>query len=163
MVANLILLCSLKHISLVWNLKNFYKKTWAILFICLFFFQTGIWVPIVFNISDTCPFFQYSLFFFYFFILFYEWLLYSPCLSFCNWNFLRETFTITWSIYPIKHIFVSIPSVGVEHFWMDKNMFLRTPSIGAADIWSVRDLDLESMISFSTMVTRFDQTQYNDK
>ena len=35
-VANLILLCSLKHISLVWNLKNFHKKTWAILFISFF-------------------------------------------------------------------------------------------------------------------------------
>ena len=30
-------------------------------------------------------------------------------------------------------------------------------------MWSIRDLDLESMISFSTRVTRFDQTQYNDK
>jgi hypothetical protein len=30
-------------------------------------------------------------------------------------------------------------------------------------MWSVRDLDLESMINFLTRVTRFDQTQYNDK
>jgi hypothetical protein len=30
-------------------------------------------------------------------------------------------------------------------------------------MWSVRDLDLESMISFSTRITRFDQTQNNDK
>jgi hypothetical protein len=29
-------------------------------------------------------------------------------------------------------------------------------------MWSVRDLDLESMIRFSTRVTRFDQIQNND-
>jgi hypothetical protein len=40
-------------------------------------------------------------------------------------------------IYPIKHIFVSIPSVGVEHFrWME-NMLLCTPSVEAADICGV--------------------------
>ena len=30
-----------------------------------------------------------------------------------------------------------IPSVGVEHFWVDENMLLRTPSVGAADICEV--------------------------
>jgi hypothetical protein len=30
-------------------------------------------------------------------------------------------------------------------------------------MWSVRDLDLGSIINFSTKVTRFDQTQHNDK
>jgi hypothetical protein len=36
----------------------------------------------------------------------------------------QETFTRTWSIYPNKYIFVSIPSVGVEHFWVDgKHVF----------------------------------------
>jgi hypothetical protein len=33
----------------------------------------------------------------------------------------REVFTRTWSIYPNKHIFVPIPNVGVEHFWVDGN------------------------------------------
>ena len=33
--------------------------------------------------------------------------------------------------------FVSIPSVGVEHFWVDGNMLLRTPSVGAVDICEV--------------------------
>jgi hypothetical protein len=42
-----------------------------------------------------------------------------------------------------------------------ENMLLHTPSVGAAEyMWSVRDLDLENMISFSTRVRRFDQTQY---
>jgi hypothetical protein len=30
-------------------------------------------------------------------------------------------------------------------------------------MWSVHDLDLESMINFSTRVTRFDQTKYKHK
>ena len=153
MVANLILLCSLKYISLDWHLKNFCKKTWAILFIFLSFFQAGIRVPIVFNISDTCPFFQY------FSLSFMNNSLHSPCLFFCNWNFSRETFTRTWSIYPIKHIFVYILSVGVEHFWVDeKHVFAYSQRRSSRYIWSIRDLDLESMISFSTRVTRFDQT-----
>jgi hypothetical protein len=43
-------------------------------------------------------------------------------------------------------------------------MSLRTPNVGAAEyMWSVHDLDLESMINFSTRVTRFDQTQYKYK
>jgi hypothetical protein len=40
-----------------------------------------------------------------------------------------------------------------------EDMLLCTPSVGVAEyVWSVRDLDLGSMISFSTMVTRFDNT-----
>jgi hypothetical protein len=31
----------------------------------IYFIQAGIWVPIVFIISNTCPFFQYFLFFFF--------------------------------------------------------------------------------------------------
>ena len=40
-------------------------------------------------------------------------------------------------MYPIKHIFVSIPNVGVEHFWVDGNMLLRTLSVEAAHICGV--------------------------
>ena len=66
--------------------------------------------------------------------------------------------------YPIKHIFVSIPSVGVEHFWVDgKHVFAYSQCRNSRYMWSVCDLDLGSMISFSTRVTRFDQTQHNDK
>jgi hypothetical protein len=37
-------------------------------------------------------------------------------------------------------------------------------NVGAAEnMWSVCNLDLESMINFSTRVTRFDQTQYKHK
>ena len=77
---------------------------------------------------------------------------------------LREIFARTWSIYPNKHIFVSIPNVGVEHFWMDvKHAFAYSQCRSSRYMWSVRDLDLESMVSFSTRVTRFDQTQHHDK
>jgi hypothetical protein len=56
---------------------------------------------------------------------------------FLQLKLLRETFTRTWSIYPIKHIFVSIPSVGVEHFGWMENMLLCTPSVGATNICGV--------------------------
>ena len=36
-----------------------------------------------------------------------------------------------------NHIFVSIPSVGVEHFWVDGKHVLHTPSVGAVDIYGV--------------------------
>ena len=52
------LLCSWKAYLSFKTWKQFCKRTWAILFISFFyFFQEGIWVPIVFNILDTCPFF----------------------------------------------------------------------------------------------------------
>ena len=37
----------------------------------------------------------------------------------------------------MKHIFMSIPNVGVEHFWMDGKHVLRTPSVGATVICEV--------------------------
>jgi hypothetical protein len=150
-VANLILLCSLKHLLF---------ETWKTLlqenmgYLIHLFFQTGIWVLIVLSISDTSPFF---LNFFLFFMNY-------SCLSFYNWNFSRETISRTWSIYPNKHIFLSIPNVGVEHFWVDeKHVLAYSQCSNNRYKWSVHDLDLESMISFSTRVTRFDQTQNNDK
>ena len=33
--------------------------------------------------------------------------------------------------------FVSIPNVGVEHFWVDGKHILRTPSVGATGIYGV--------------------------
>ena len=153
-VANLILLCSLKYLSLNWNLENTLQENMG--YLIHLFFQAGIWVPIVFNISDTCPFFSNNLSLNNFCI--------ATCLFFCNWNFSKETFTRTWSIYPMKLIFVSIPNIGVEHFWVDgKHVFTYSQCRSSRYMWSVRDLDLGSMISFSTRVTRLDQTQYNDK
>jgi hypothetical protein len=59
---------------------------------------------------------------------------------------------------------VSIRNVGVEHFLVDEKHVAAYPQCRSSRyIWSVHDLDLESMISFSTRVTKFDQTQYNDK
>ena len=58
------------------------------------------------------------------------------------------------------------PNVGVEHFWVDdKHVVAQSQCRSSRYMWSVHDLDLdlESMISFSTRVIRFDQTQYNDK
>ena len=59
---------------------------------------------------------------------------------------------------------MSNPSGGVEHFWVDGKHVCAYPQCKSKRyMWSVPDLDLESMISFLTRVTRFDQTQYNDK
>jgi hypothetical protein len=66
------------------------------------------------------------------------------------------------SFIPNKHIFGSISSVGVEQFWVDeKHIFAYSQCRSSRYMWSVRDLDLKSMISFSTRVIRFDQTRYN--
>ena len=44
-----------------------------------------------------------------------------------------------------------------------KTFFVYSQCRSSTYEWSVCDLDLESMISFSTRVTRFDQTQYHGK
>jgi hypothetical protein len=41
------------------------------------------------------------------------------------------------SIYPNNRIFVSIPNVGVEHFWVDGKHIVAYPSVGAANICGV--------------------------
>jgi hypothetical protein len=54
MVTNLILLCSLKT-CLFRNLKTTLQENMG--YLIHVFFQEGIGVPIVLDISDTCPFF----------------------------------------------------------------------------------------------------------
>ena len=63
MVANLILLCSLKHISLDWNLKILCKKTWAILFIFILLFSGGHLSTHCFRYLEHLSIFFYFLFF----------------------------------------------------------------------------------------------------
>jgi hypothetical protein len=55
----------------------------------------------------------------------------------------------------MEHLFLTsiflCLSVGVEHFWMDgKHVFTNSQCRSSRYMWSVRDLDLESMINFST-------------
>ena len=141
-------------------MEKFCKKTWAILFISFPFFSDGHLSTHYFRYLGHLSIFSIHFFLFLFMNNFFH----SPWLSFCNWNFSRETFTRTWSIYPNKLIFVSIPNVGLEHFWVDRKHVFAYPQCRSSKyMWSVCDLDLESMINFSTRVTRFDQTQYNDK
>jgi hypothetical protein len=57
----------LENISLFfWKLSNNFARKHGLSYSSLFFsfFQAGIRVPIVLDISDTCPFFQYSSFHF---------------------------------------------------------------------------------------------------
>ena len=64
----------------------------------------------------------------------------------------------------ISIFFVSIPGVGVELFWVDgKHVVAYSQCKSSRYMWSVCDFDLGSMINFSTRVTRFYQTQHNDK
>jgi hypothetical protein len=101
---------------------------------------------------DTCPFFLY---FSFFYIATHHFLQLE--------NFKKDIYKNLEHLF-LTNIFVSSPSVGVKHFWWMENMWLCTPSVGIAEnMWSVLDLDLESMINFSTRVTRFDQTQYKYK
>jgi hypothetical protein len=61
-------------------------------------------------------------------------------------------------------ILVSIPNAGVEHFWVDgKHVVAYSLCRSSRYMWTIRDLDFESITSFSTRVTRFDQTQHNGK
>ena len=128
-------------------------------------------------------------FFFYFvrafmcsYIFFYTWTFMCPFIfllfsyfwiahdsSTKTHNFRERSLSFkTWTIYvvePNKHIFVS-PSVGIEHIWVDpngKHVFAYSQYRSRTYMPHVRDLDLGSMINFSTRVTRFDQTQHNNK
>ena len=67
MVANLILLCSLK-IYLSFETWKHLLENRGYLIHLFFFFQAGIWVPIVLNISDTCPFFLNFFLYLWFFM-----------------------------------------------------------------------------------------------
>ena len=82
----LILLCSLKIYLSFKTRKLLLENRGYLIHLSFFFFQAGIWVPIVLNISDTCPFFLIS----FFIVLFFnEKLLYSPMSLFCNKSFER--------------------------------------------------------------------------
>jgi hypothetical protein len=79
MVTNLILLCSLKT-SLFQNLKTTLQENMG--YLIHLFFQAGIRVPIVLDISDTYPFFSILSFFMNNF-------LHSHMPLFCNKTFER--------------------------------------------------------------------------
>ena len=101
LVANLILLCSLKYISLLWNI---FTRTWVIFILISFLFSFFLFL--------TLDLFCVHLFIF----------LHSPCLFLEQ--LLREILSRTWSIYSDETkqtYFLSSPSVGVEHFDVDEN------------------------------------------
>ena len=116
MVANLILLCSLKT-SHFWNLETTLQENMGY-HIHLLLFLVG-------HLSTHC--FKYlrhlSIFFNSFFFM------NNFCIA--HASFLQQNFweiaTRTWSIYlvdgkPIKHVFVFTPSVGGKHFSVDLNV-----------------------------------------
>ena len=131
----------LKNISLFLKLRNICKRTEAILFIS--FFQAGIRVPIVLNISDTFI----SIFSHHHFFSFLSFFMNNFCIALCllSATKLWEIATRTWSIYlvdgkPNKHVFGFTPSVGVEHFWVDldgRHISTLTPSVGVVHMWVV--------------------------
>jgi hypothetical protein len=122
----------------------------------LLLFQAGISVPIIFNISNLVHFFNTLSFMNNFFIAHAS----PSTIETFQERHLQEL----GAFISNKHIFVSIPNVGVDHFWVDGKHVVAYPQCSSSRyIWSVHDLDLESMINFSTRVTRFDQTQHNDK
>ena len=156
MVANLILLCSLKHISLIWNLKIPLQENMG--YLIHLFFSGG-------HISTHC--FQYLGHLSIFSILFFSFMN-NFCIAHASFSaietFQKRHLQELGAFILSNLFFVSIPSIGVEHFWVDgKHVFAYSQCRSSRYMWSVCDLDLGSMISFSTRVTRLDQTQYNDK
>ena len=93
MVANLILLCSLKTYLSFETWKHFCKRTRAILFISLFFRRASEY-PLFLDISDTCRFFP-ILFFLSFFMN-------NFCIAYVS--FLQQNF---WEIETrtLEHLF----------------------------------------------------------
>ena len=101
MVANLILLCSLKTYLSFETWKQLCKKTEAILFIFFFFFPGGHLSTHCFSNSDTCPFFSYLFLFF----------MNNFCIATCFFSaieLLRDSnknLEHLFGGYPIGHIF----------------------------------------------------------
>jgi hypothetical protein len=155
MVAILIQLCSLNHISLVWNIENTFARDHGLSFFISFFFlffMAGIWVPIILDISDAYPFFI---------ILFF---LHSHMPLSCNSKTLKR------DIYKnLEHLFLTtsfcvFSQCKSRTFWVDgKYVVAYSYCRSSRYMRIVCDLDLESIIGFSTRVTRFDQTQYKHK
>ena len=126
LMANLILLCSLKYISLLWNI---FARTWAIFshpFLFLFFYL------FILDFSDIHPM---SLFITNFWEKYYQEL---------------EAFIL---IKP--NIFLSSPYVGAEHVEVDdKHVFTYLQYRSSTYMWRVRDFNLESMINLSTRINK---------
>ena len=134
MVANLILLCSLKTYLSFETWKHLLENRGYLIHL---FFSGG-------HLSTHCFKYLGHLSIFFSSSFFYEQLLHSLMSLFCNRTF-WEIVTRTWSIYlvdgkPIKYIFVFTPSVGVEHFLVDldgRHVFAPTPSVGVVHMWVV--------------------------
>ena len=107
----------LENISLFWNLKTTLQDNRGYLIHLTFFFSGGHLSTHYFSNSDTCPFFHIS------FSFFMNNFCIAPCL-FSATKLLRDSnknLEHLFDGYPIKHVFVSTPTVGVKHFWVDLN------------------------------------------
>jgi hypothetical protein len=100
MVANLILLCSLK-IYLFLKLGNNFARKHGLSY--SFFLQAGIGVPIVLDILDTCPFFQFFLFLFHFINNFYIARCILSAIKLLRDN--NKNLEHLFGVYPIGYIF----------------------------------------------------------
>ena len=133
MVANLILLCSLKTYLSFKTWKYFCKRIGAILFISLFFFffSGG-------HLSTHC--FKYlghlSIFSQFFFLFFMNNFCIAPCL-FSATKLLRDSKqklrAFIWSGNLTRIFLVFSSSVGVKHSWVDldgRHISAPTPNVG---------------------------------
>ena len=134
MVANLILLCSLKTYISFETYKQLCKRLWAILFISSSFSRWASKYPL-FSICRTLVHFFISFFMNNFCI--------APCF-FLQQNF-WEIATRTWSIYLmdiISRLFLVLtPSVGVKHFFLvdldGMACFCAYPGVVVEHMWVV--------------------------
>jgi hypothetical protein len=112
MVANLILLCFLEIYLSFETWEQLCKKICDILFISFFFFQVGIWVSIVLDILDTCPFYLNFFFFFSFMNNF--------CIALCFFSQWELGAFIWWISYR-AYFWLFTLSVRVKYFWVNLN------------------------------------------
>ena len=139
LVANLILLCSLKYISLLWNI---FTRTWAI------FSHFCSFSPFYFG-PLLCPSFIFCI----------------THVSFYNkfWEKYYQELGAFILMKPSKHFFSS-PSVGAEHFEVnEKHVFVYFQYRSSTYMWRVRDFDLRSMINLSTRVNKTWQNSTKSK
>ena len=149
MVANLILLCSLKTYLSFKTWKQLYKKTWANLFIFSSFFLGG-------HLSTHCFKYLGHLSIFFFSLFFMNNFCIATCFFYAT-KLLRDSnknLEHLFGGYPIKNFFGVYSQCRSKTFLGGSRwnvMLLRLPPVQEQCIfgWCVRDLDFKSMTNLS--------------
>ena len=67
----------------------------------------------------------------------------------------RDHYFVEYGVFILRHICLTIPSVGVEYFFGGwRHVLAYSRCRNSLYMWCVRDLDLGGMITFSTRVNK---------